>query len=210
ISFFLATTVVSYAQTSRDPVNGMGAKFGRGMVNTFTGFGEFPVQISKGWKNGFMGNENNKIGGVAAGFFLGLTHSLGRTFSGFSDLVGFWAADPLNTEELGIHLDSEYVWDKSTPEVTIKKNGFEAMGKKAGMGFSNLLLGFLEIPGQFRQAAGMDEPSTGVMKGLWYFASREWDGMTQLLTAFLPTPADSVGYRLDQEWPWDAFSEADK
>ena len=101
--FFLRTV---YAETDT-ALEGMTKKFKRGVVNTFTGWIEFPMQIVKGYKEGFMYDGENKVLGLVCGIYGGITHSLGRTLSGITDMVTFWAANPEDNINSGIPFDAE-------------------------------------------------------------------------------------------------------
>lgn len=200
-----------YAADTEGFIGGMGKKFVRGVVNTFTGWVEIPVQIAKGYNKGFPGYENNKLGGAFIGIFTGVWHSLGRTFSGFRDMAGFWAADHRDNDNIGIPLDAEYAWEDGTPHDTTKPSFQEAtiapMGNKLVRGLGDTIFGFLELPGQIVKGVKLQAPDAGVGKGLWYWFSREIDGVYDAATFAVPNPNDTKALPYDEEWPWNALSE---
>jgi putative exosortase-associated protein (TIGR04073 family) len=206
----LSFTAAAHAQDS--VVDGMAAKFQRGVVNTFTGWVEFPMQIKKGYDEGFMDNEDQKLVGALVGIIDGFFHSIGRTTSGMLDLFGFWAANPADNDGVGLPLDAEYAWEEGTPynifEPDIMDGAVSPIGKKLMRGIGNGLLGIAELPGQVMK--GMDEGDlgTGLVKGVWYWFSRSYEGMADLLTVINTDTADQVGPAFDEEWPWDALSES--
>jgi len=64
-----------------------GSKFGRGVVNTATGWGEIPMQSYLGTK------EDGVLGGVG-GFFRGMGLGVARTLTGAFEIATFWAPVP--------------------------------------------------------------------------------------------------------------------
>ena len=192
-------------------VEGMIQKLWRGVVNTLTGWVEFPVQIVKGYNDGFMGEEDNKILGVVGGIFDGIGHSAGRTLSGIGDIAGFWAADAESNEGVGIRLDGEYAWDAGEPqdlfEPTFNESTVMPIGKKLVRGLTNGLLGFVELPGQIMKGVKEGAKDFGIVKGLWYWASREMAGLSDIATIIVPNPEETKGLAFEEEYPWDALNE---
>ena len=207
---FLASATTAHA-ASEEFFQGMGEKLWRGIVNIFTGWVEFPVQIVKGYNEGFMGDEDNKIVGTIAGVFDGIGHSVGRTLSGATDIAGFWAASPESNDGVGLPLDAEYAWEEGGGydlfDPDFNEATIQPIGKKLIRGVSNGLVGFLEVPGQIIKGVSEGAPDLGIIKGLWYFYSREVAGLSDIATVILPNPEDTKGLAFDEEYPWDAFVE---
>lgn len=183
-------------------IGGMGKKFVRGVTNVFTGWIEIPAQISKGYKKACFG-------GACVGVCTGVWHFIGRTFSGFYDMAGFWAADPESNDGIGIPLDAEYAWEDGT-HYSLTDPAFGAatvtpMGNKFARGLGNACFSFLELPGQFMKGWRAGSCDLGIGKGLWYWASREMDGVYDVATAIFPNPKDTMGMKYDEKWPWTAI-----
>ncbi len=200
------------AATTEDYLEAAGAKLWRGVVNTFTGWVELPAQTCKGYRNGFMGDENNKVCGVVAGLLKGVYHTVGRTMSGVGELVGFWAADPESNDGVGIPLDAEYAWEEGTDYDMYDPNFADAtlkpIGDKGLRGLGNTLFGIVEVPGQIVKGIKEGAPDAGIVKGLWYFLSREIGGIFDITTFLLPNPADTKGLAYDEKWPWSALGDS--
>ena len=207
---FLAAATTSHA-ASDDLVDGMANKLIRGVVNTFTGWVEFPAQIIKGYNEGFMDDEDNKVGGVLVGIFQGIGHSAGRTISGIAELTTFWAANPEDQEGVGLPLDAEYAWEEGEPynafDPDIQEGLLMPIGNKLVKGLGNIFLGVAEVPGQIMKGVDEGAPDLGSVKGIWYFLSREAQGAADIATVILPAPADTKGLAFDEEWPWDALAD---
>ncbi|MBU1084162.1 MAG: exosortase system-associated protein, TIGR04073 family [Candidatus Omnitrophota bacterium] len=207
---FLMTASVSYA-ASDDLLTGMGQKLFRGVINVVTGWVEIPAQIIKGYDRGFNGNENNKIVGLVVGVFKGLGDATGRTLSGVADVAGFWAADPDSNEGIGIPLDAEYAWQEGTAynifDPNLGEGAFKPIAGKLLRGIGNTVLGIIEIPGQIVKGVKDGAPDLGIIKGIWYFASREMDGASDIYTFYMANPKETKGLAFDETWPWSAFGE---
>ncbi|MFH1753951.1 MAG: hypothetical protein ABH875_07185 [Candidatus Omnitrophota bacterium] len=207
LSFAMAT----HAQAG-EVIDAMGAKLVRGVVNTFTGWVEFPMQIKKGYEAGFMDNEDQKLVGGLVGIFDGIFHSMGRTANGLVDMFGFWAANPASNEGVGLPLDAEYAWEEGTAhnifEPDLMEGAINPIGKKLVRGLGNGFLGIAELPGQIMKGIDEGEPATGLVKGVWYWFSRSYDGFADIMTLLNTSPADNVGPAFGEEWPWDALSES--
>lgn len=158
-----------------------------------------------------MGSEDDKIGGAIVGIFDGIGHSAGRTLSGVTDIVGFWAASPRTNEGAGLPLDAEYAWEEGEPydlfDPDFKEATVMPVGKKLIRGLSNGLLGIVEIPGQIMKGVSEGAPDLGIVKGIWYFYSREVAGLSDIVTIILPNPEDTKGLAFDEEYPWEALVE---
>lgn len=213
VSVLLMSASVAHA-ASDELLPGMGQKLFRGVVNLLTGWVEIPVQIVKGYNRGFMGNENNKILGVVGGVFKGIGDATGRTLSGVGDVAGFWAADPESNEGIGIPLDAEYAWQEGTAYDIFDPNLVDGavvpIGKKLLRGIGNTVFGIVEIPGQIVKGVKEGALDLGIIKGVWYFASREMDGAADIYTFYMANPADTKGLAFDEKWPWSALGDSVK
>ncbi len=201
---------LSYA-ASDDLLEGMFAKLQRGVLNTLTGWMEFPFKIEEGYTGGLSGDGSQKILGAGAGILKGAYYAVGRTASGFQELLGFWAANPSDNEEAGVHLDGEYVNDSRHP-YDYFEDGFTTatvvpMGRKLLRGIGSAALGFMEIPGQIMKGIYEGAPDAGVGKGMWYFVSREYSGCVDIITSPLAGQIEEKGTAFDEEWPWQAFTK---
>ncbi|MFH1753162.1 MAG: exosortase system-associated protein, TIGR04073 family [Candidatus Omnitrophota bacterium] len=209
VSVILVSTPAAYA-ASNDLLEGMFQKLGRGVVDVLTGWIELPAQISKGYSEGLAGDGRRKTLGAGVGIIKGISNSCGRTFSGLSDIVTFWAANPADNEGVGIPLDSDYAWQRGEPYdyfyPTFTEGVFEPMGKKFLRGLGNVTLGWAEIPGQMLKETQKGAIDLGFIKGMWYWLSRAADGFSDIFTAFLPNHVDEKGIAFEEEWPWDAAS----
>jgi len=216
IVLILSLTLLSataYAD-AEELVTGMAKKLWRGLVNTFTGWIEIPAQTIKGAERGFADDEDNKIMGVGAGLVRGVYHAVGRTMWGASEFAGFWAASPESNESIGLHLDAEYAWEEGTPDYFLKSDFLEGtlapMGNKFLRGVGNAVGGVLEVPGQIAKGIENAAPDIGIIKGVWYWFSREVGGMYDIITCLFPNPEDTKGMAFDEKWPWSALGDSFK
>lgn len=195
-------------------IGGMGEKFVRGIVNIFTGWIEVPAQIIKGYNRGLGGDEGNKLGGAFVGIFSGVWYGLGRTFSGFKEMAGFWAADHKDYDGVGIPLEADYAWQAGEPyhfsDPSFSKATIAPMGNKLVSGVCDTVFGFVELPGQFAKGVKLRAPDAGIGKGIWYWFSRELDGIYDAVTFLLPNPKDTKGLAFDEKWPWSALGDSFK
>ncbi len=202
---FLTFAATASAATD-NLLEGAKAKLWRGLVNTFMGWVEIPVQIGKGYENGFMDDKNNKAIGSICGLLKGAEHAIGRTVYGVIDVVGCLAANPESNEGVGFPLDGEKAWEMGEPhdyfEPTFTEGSIKPMEKKLARGASNAVLGILEVPGQIKNG---DNPAMGLVKGLWAFLSRELYGLADIVTILVPTPVEQLGVAFDEENPWDVL-----
>jgi len=212
--FVLSGITTPVYAAAEEYVDGAVDKLVGGVIGVLTGWVELPMQIYKGYNEGFMGDENNKIVGAIAGIFDGIGHSAGRTLTGAGDIAGFWAANPKDNEGIGLMLDAEYAWEEGTPynafEPNFEEGAIQPIGSKLLRGAGNMFLGVAEIPGQIAKGISNKSPDLGIIKGIWYFYSREVEGAKDIATFILPGPKETTGVAFDQEHPWDALSEATK
>ncbi len=80
-------TVPALAIDPGQYASGAGAKLGRGVLNTATGWGEIPKQTIIGSR------EEGVLGGVE-GFFKGIGFGVARTLAGAFEIATFWAPVP--------------------------------------------------------------------------------------------------------------------
>ncbi len=191
---------------------GMAKKATRGVVNLFTGIIEFPVQIMKGYNNGFDPIENevgSKTVGTVLGFFRGIGHAGGRMSWGALELFGFWAANPIDNDGVGVPLDAELAWEDGEQYSIFEPNlgeGIKPIGRKLGRGLANGFLGIAELPGQIKKGVDEDEIIKGTIRGFWYWMSRGVYGLGDIYSCIVPNPEDNPGHAFEEEWPWDAIA----
>ena len=192
-------------------LDNMGAKFRRGLVNTFTGWSEFPLQTYKGFNQGFKGNENHKVLGVATGALEGIFAAVGRTASGVADVIGFWALSPESNEGIGLPMESRNAWEEGETydllDPTCEEATIGPVGNKIKRGLGNAVGGIVEVPGQIVKGFKEGSALMGPIKGIQHFLSREISGLHDLVTAFCPSPRTVVGNTFEEEWPWTAWCE---
>ncbi len=207
VAVFICST--TFAATTDELMTGMGKKLMRGVVNILTGWVELPMQILKGVQGKLPGAEDNPVVGTVVGLFKGVGYAVGRTAWGGVELVGFWAANPADNVGIGIPLDAEYAWEEGEPydcfDPSLQEAALKPMGQKLLRGLENGLLGFVELPGQIAKGATEKAPDLGIIKGLWYWYSREVYGLGDLVSLILPMSEDNPGVAFDQEYPWDAL-----
>ncbi|MBL7071547.1 MAG: exosortase system-associated protein, TIGR04073 family [Candidatus Omnitrophica bacterium] len=199
------------ASASKSIPAGMGDKLRRGLINTFTGWYELPHQIVKGFNDGFMGEEENKLFGILLGSLKGISCGIGRTASGVADLVFFWAADPKDNIYVGMPLDAEYAWEEGVSYDIFDPNITEAairpMVNKLFRGAGNTLFAFMEVPMQVKKGFSKGAWDLGISKGLWFWASREVSGVVDLFTIPCANPEYTAGVTLDDDMPWEIYLE---
>jgi putative exosortase-associated protein (TIGR04073 family) len=83
----MTAAVPAFATDPGQYASGAGAKLGRGVLNTATGWGEIPKQTIIGSK------EEGVLGGVE-GFVKGIGLGVARTLAGAFEIVTFWAPVP--------------------------------------------------------------------------------------------------------------------
>jgi len=117
-------------------LGGMKDKAVRGVVNLYSGIIELPVQIYKGYNNGF-GPIQNEVGsksiGTILGIFRGFGHAAGRTGWGALELFGFWTVNPEDNEGNGVPLDAEYAWEQGTQYNIFEPSLSEGIKGNAGV-----------------------------------------------------------------------------
>lgn len=193
-------------------VQGMGNRAVRGVVNLVTGIIEWPVQIYKGYNNGFGSVENkvaSKTIGTVLGFFRGIGHAGGRMSSGAIELFVFWAVSPEDNIGVGVPLDAEYAWEYGTQYSMFKPSfgeGVKPIGRKLLRGLGNGFLGIAELPGQTIKGKNEGNIAKGVGKGVWYWFSRTVYGFGDIFTCIVPNPEDNKGVSFEEKNAWDALS----
>ena len=197
-------------------LEGMKDKAVSGAVDLVTGIVELPMQIYKGYKNGFEPVKNDagsKVVGTVLGIFKGLGHAAGRTSWGAMELFGFWTANPKDNAGVGIPLDAQYAWEEGEPYNLFKPSlaeGIKPIGRKLVHGFANSFGGIAELPGQTLQGKRDGNLLKGVGRGVWFWLSREVYGFSSLYTCLVPNPKDNPGYAFDGDWPWSSLATEPK
>ena len=200
-------TQCAYSYTD-DILQGMWVKLERGVVNTLTGFLEIPGQAIKGYEASGDGLDEKILGGLS-GLIKGVFDGAGRTVWGVIETAGFWTANPKDNQDIGIPLYSEYAWQKNTIDSSffnINVADAGRMGNKFLRGAGNTLFGAAEFPGQMSKGFKNKESDLGILKGAWFTLSREYYGISDLLTLFLPSPLENPGYGFEEDNPWDAIT----
>jgi len=198
-------------QEKNEIVEGMGERAVRGVINSVTGIVELPVQTHKGYQKGFSFVKNKPLSktiGTVLGVFRGLGHAAGRTTYGVLELATFWAAAPEDNDGVGIPLDAEYAWEAGEAHSLFKPNlkeGCAPMGRKLVRGAINGFLGVLELPGQAKKGFQEKKPLQGIVKGVWFWWSRQVYGIGEATLFLVPNPKDIPGYSYSEAWPWDAL-----
>jgi hypothetical protein len=192
-------------------LEGMGRKAVRGAINSTTGLVEIPMQVYKGFDKGLGATRFRFITkpiGAVLGVFRGVGHAAGRTSWGYTELFGFWTANPEDNVGFGIPLDAEYPWQYGTQHSFLKpslKEGLMPYPRKLARAASDLYLGMMEIPAQYGQGAYAGEPLTGAARGVWYWLSRQWYGTLNLPLFMVPNPRDNPGVAFNTDWPWTGY-----
>jgi len=198
---FLCSTVYG---ADNDVLAGMGKKITRGFVNILTGWLELPAQTVKGYNN-----TDNKAMGIGVGIVKGIGYGIGRTGWGVVELAGFWAVSPEDNKRIGIPLDDEYAWQEGDPydwcDPSFGEAAVNPICRKFLRGLGNGLFGFAELPGQIAKGTSEKAWDYGILKGLWFWYSRELYGIAEMATAVFPNPEDNPGYSFEQEYAWDAL-----
>jgi putative exosortase-associated protein (TIGR04073 family) len=209
IALIFSTTAV-YAE-SQDLMGGMFNKCERGIVDLLSFWVEIPAQVVKGYYKGFAGDEHQKILGASVGIFTGTHVAIGRALSGAGNLISFWAANPASNDNIGVPFDAKLAWEEGEPYDLFYPSFTEATivptGNKLLRGVNNLVFGIAEIPGQILKGINEGEPATGLIKGFWYWGSREVQGIIDIISVFHPNHEHHEGVAFDEENAWDALFE---
>jgi hypothetical protein len=202
----------SYAATE-DIGKGMFEKAKRGVIDLVTGFVEFPVQICKGYKHGVSFIDNtagSKTVGTVLGVFRGVGHAVGRTASGATELAGFWTANAIDNHGVGVPLDAQYAWEQgeqySIFQPTLAE-GVKPWGRKLLQGLGDGLLGIAEVPSQISKGKREGNIAKGVVRGVWFWLSREVYGSTSVYTCVVPNHKENPGYAFSGKWAWSELSD---
>jgi putative exosortase-associated protein (TIGR04073 family) len=91
--------------------SGAGAKLGRGVVNTVTGWGEIPMQT-------VIGGKTDGFPGGVGGFFKGIGLGVARTLAGAFEIATFWAPVPERFEPV---MEPATVFDMTTTSSAFAK-----------------------------------------------------------------------------------------
>jgi putative exosortase-associated protein (TIGR04073 family) len=215
VMMITVSTAGAYADNTESYFCGMGHKLTRGVWNAATGWVEIPVQMIKGYcRAGTSCGCGSGAAGFLAGIFKGVWFAAGRTLSGAGDIAGFWAADPCSNECIGIPLDDDCVTKEGTPynlyDPSFGCATLNPMGRKFARGLGNTLFGIAEVPGQICKGTKSCLPDMGIVKGVWYFLSREVDGVFEMATFAFPNPVETKGMPFDEANATDALSSCSK
>ncbi len=204
LAFCLILVNLSYTQDFNYLENSLD-KLQQGIINSLTGWLEIPFQIAKGYKYGVGEEGKAKFIGAFLGIFRGVIHSLGRTTSGMLQLLTFPLPNPKDNHNIGIPLDSEYVWEEGR-QYFLLKEGLEPIGNKIIRGSYNAFLGILDMPAQLIKGFNQDKPFVGIYNSIAFPISRIIYGVSDLATFILPNSSQTYGYPWEEKYPWDAFS----
>lgn len=216
LSFFCAH--LSHADDMGVPER-MGRKAVRGAVDLVTGIVEVPMQVYKGYDNGFgmiKNRPSSKAVGTVLGFFRGLGHSAGRVTHGGRELLFFWTADPATNQGVGIPFDAEYSWERGEQYSLFKptiKEGVAPIGRKLTLGLANAFTSVVEIPNQVVKANRDDNNVLiGAGKGVYFSISRGIYGATDVVGLFfmVPNQETTYGYPYSGLYPWSELSDRGK
>lgn len=210
----LALTMCSAAWAVEDSIKwGMCEKGSRGFVNIFSGWMEVPMQVYKGYNDGVRGI-NSPAGsrslGALGGLFRGMSHAVGRTGWGAFEFGGLWARNPTSNEELLLLLDSNYAWEKGSRKAfrcPTATDGMKRVGYRMERGLRGAVLGVAEIPGQMRKADAERRRHIGIPKGVWFAASRIWEGVGDVALLPFAGPETTLNVPYEEIEPWDALHE---
>lgn len=204
------TAIWTHAATD-NVVTGMKDKAISGGIDALTCIVELPMQTVKGYKNGvgFIKNDAaSKTVGTVLGVFRGFSHTAARGAWGFTELFGFWSANPESNEGVGIPLDAQYAWEWGTQYSLFKPTlaeGVKPIGRKLVRGLADGVLGIAELPGQTIKGIDDGNVGKGLCKGVWFWFSREVYGMGSIFTCIVANPVDNPGYAFEQKWAWSAL-----
>jgi putative exosortase-associated protein (TIGR04073 family) len=205
-----AMSTCAYA-ANESITKGMVDKAVNGGVNVLTGWLELPMQVYKGWDKGLdqVSREGPaKVLGACFGFFRGIIHAAGRTIWGAFEVATFWAANPPDNQGVGIPLDAKYAWETGQQYSICKPDlpeGCKPVGTKIVNGVTDTLLGIVEVPAQISKSANNEDGSNvfvGFLRGMWYWLSREVNGVANIASFLLPNPTETMGYAYNSKWPW--------
>ncbi len=106
----MMTAAPAFAVNTGEYASGAGAKLGRGVLNTVTGWGEIPKQTITGSR------EEGVLGGVE-GFFKGIGLGVARTLAGAFEIATFWAPVPDKFEPV---MEPATVFDQTSNKAVAK------------------------------------------------------------------------------------------
>lgn len=193
---------------------GMVDKFCRGVVDTFTGIVEWPMQTYKGWNRGmsFIKHDGTSktVGAVVGLIWTGPVHAICRTGSGLGEIFGFWLPNPADNKDIGSQFDAKYSWEDGKAMglfVPTVNDGLHRWGNKFVRGLGNGVGAIVEIPGQIKKGInkGGSAIGVGIVKGFWFAFGRFNHGLGEAFTFFLPNHSEQMGYGFEEKWPWDAL-----
>lgn len=194
-----------------DISDGMKDKGTHGVVNTFSGWLEFPQQIRKGYARGIELDPDRPALARSTGTFLGLfrgaSHAIGRTTLGIYQLVGFWSAGHPDNDEVGVPLDHEYGHEWGKP-AKIEQDALPGYwGRKAERGAVNLAKSPIEVPYQLKtEYRRTNRKAFG--KSAWLFSSRAVTGIYELVTFPFPSATETEGNAFPEREPGVPYDDS--
>jgi hypothetical protein len=141
-----------------------------------------------------------------------------REVWGATELFGFWTANrPENMiggKNIGTPFDAQFAWQWGKKYSIFEPNlveGVSPWGRKLVYGLADGFVGIAELPGQIAVGVKEGNIAVGVVKGFWYWWSREVYGLGGIGAVFaclVSNPEDNPGYAYEGEWPWSDLVEA--
>jgi putative exosortase-associated protein (TIGR04073 family) len=181
--------------------DGVKMKVKRGLINTFTGPVEFPMQIKKGFVNN-QGIPKKIIGGFS-GIFRGVFYTLGRSFHGVQDIVTALLPNHESNVDIGIPLDAEYAWQNGM-QYNVVRDGVGPIDKKLERGFYDITMFYVDACGQNMKGIHEKKIVKGFGKSFVSSLSRVVSGAFDLAGVLLPNPVTQEGVSFDEENPWES------
>lgn len=171
----------------------------RGGTNVVTGWIEIFNQATKKTRS------SGPAQGLTVGVLKGLWYGVGRTLHGAAELVTFPLANHQSNEDVGVPLDAEFAWEEGTPA---REYG-GPIGNKVVRGVVDLSTGWIEVGAQpvlvSRAKGSVYGWTAGLVKGLWFGASRLASGAVEAAMFVFPNPVDTAGYPFASLRAWDPF-----
>ncbi len=203
------------AEKEQVPVaKGMASKAVSGAVNLVTGIVEWPMQTYKGYQNGlgFIKNKptSKAVGGVVGFVWTGPGQTVSRMLWGGTELFGFWTANRPDNDKIGFPFDGKYSWEMGEKYDCFKptlKEGLMPVPRKFVCGATDVFTGIVELPAQITKGAKEGRVGTGIVKGVWFWLSREWYGFSGILPGcLLSNSKNNPGHKMDGAWSWSGLS----
>ena len=209
----LAGAAFGAEQEQPKVVDGMAHKAVNGAINLVTGIVEWPMQTYKGYKNG-LGVIKNKptdktVGCVVGFIWTGPGQTVSRMVWGGTELFGFWTANRPDNKGIGTPFDAKYAWEMGEKYSIFSptfKEGVMPIPRKLVGGLTDSLVGIVELPGQIIKGSQEGKMGTGIVKGVWFWWSREVYGFSGIMGCLFSNNPDNPGYKMDGAWAWSSLS----